>query len=267
MRGVRPEAGTAVSWCRSFHAARRCRQEARCNRGALTGVVADVMRGVEVQTVEAGALGIGVAPEDTRTRSRLDARLIVALGTVWLVWGSTFAGMRAAVATIPPFAMASSRFLLAGALLYGVCVLRGKARFGRDDLVSDHHRRDAAVSVQRDDGLDGAVHADQRQLAAALARADLDGRVRVLLGRRAAARDHRRRDADRHGRFGVAARAAVRRADPALPGGGLRPGGGFMGIRLGRAAPAWQARQFRAGDVAADADRRRADRHRGGLSG
>jgi drug/metabolite transporter (DMT)-like permease len=101
----------------------------------LTGVVADVMRGVEVQTVEAGALGIGVAPEDTRTRSRLDARLIVALGTVWLVWGSTFAGMRAAVATIPPFAMASSRFLLAGALLYGVCVLRGKARFGRDDLV------------------------------------------------------------------------------------------------------------------------------------
>jgi len=117
------------------HAARHRRQEARCNRSVSSGVVAEVTPVNEMQTVEAGALGIGVAPEDIRSRSRLDLRLIVALVTVWLVWGSTFAGMRAAVATIPPFAMASARFLLAGALLYGVCVLRGKARVGLDDLL------------------------------------------------------------------------------------------------------------------------------------
>ncbi len=62
-------------------------------------------------------------------------RLIVAVGAVWLLWGSTFAGMRFAVRTIPPFAMTSLRFTIAGLILYAVCALRGKARITRDDLV------------------------------------------------------------------------------------------------------------------------------------
>lgn len=45
------------------------------------------------------------------------------------------AAMRAAVETMPPFVMASSRFLLAGAILYAICVARGRARIARDDLV------------------------------------------------------------------------------------------------------------------------------------
>ena len=87
------------------------------------------------RTTEASALGIGVAPDDRRDVSRFDVRLIVAVAAVWLLWGSTFAAMRFAVTTIPPFAMASARFLLAGVILYGVCALRGKARVTRDDLV------------------------------------------------------------------------------------------------------------------------------------
>jgi len=65
----------------------------------------------------------------------VNVRLIVAVGAVWLLWGSTFAGMRFAVRTIPPFAMTSLRFTIAGLILYAVCALRGKARITRDDLV------------------------------------------------------------------------------------------------------------------------------------
>ncbi|HYZ15564.1 MAG TPA: EamA family transporter [Candidatus Acidoferrum sp.] len=60
---------------------------------------------------------------------------MVAIAAVWLLWGSTFAGMRAAVQTMPPFAMAAARFLIAGALLFALAALRGKARVTRADLV------------------------------------------------------------------------------------------------------------------------------------
>jgi drug/metabolite transporter (DMT)-like permease len=87
------------------------------------------------RAVEACAPGIGVAPEPLATGARLDLRLLLALAAVWVLWGSTFAAMRFAVASVPPFVMASSRFLLAGAILYAFCALRGKARPTRDDLV------------------------------------------------------------------------------------------------------------------------------------
>jgi drug/metabolite transporter (DMT)-like permease len=87
------------------------------------------------RTIEASAPGIGVGPAARPAVVRFDARLIVAVGAVWLLWGSTFAAMRYTVTTIPPFVMASGRFALAGAILYAVCVLRGKARPSRADLV------------------------------------------------------------------------------------------------------------------------------------
>src|SRR5512140_719430 len=37
---------------------------------------------------------------------------------VYVIWGATYLGIRVAVETIPPFVMAGSRFLLAGAALY-----------------------------------------------------------------------------------------------------------------------------------------------------
>ncbi len=72
---------------------------------------------------------------ELRSALRVDLRLMVSVVAVWLLWGSTFAAMRYAVTTMPPFVMVSSRFLLAGALLYALCVLRGRARVSRDDLV------------------------------------------------------------------------------------------------------------------------------------
>jgi drug/metabolite transporter (DMT)-like permease len=43
--------------------------------------------------------------------------LLGAFATVYLVWGSTFLGIRVAVETLPPLSMAAFRFLLSGAIL------------------------------------------------------------------------------------------------------------------------------------------------------
>jgi drug/metabolite transporter (DMT)-like permease len=53
------------------------------------------------------------------------ARIWAALATVYVVWGSTYLGIDLAVRTIPPFLMASVRFLIAGALLYAWAIRRG----------------------------------------------------------------------------------------------------------------------------------------------
>ncbi len=53
--------------------------------------------------------------------------LILGFATIYLVWGSTYLGIRVAVETMPPFLMASVRFLLAGSLLLGFLKLRGTA--------------------------------------------------------------------------------------------------------------------------------------------
>jgi drug/metabolite transporter (DMT)-like permease len=59
--------------------------------------------------------------------ARSHPRLLVAaaLGTVYLVWGSTYLGIRIAIETLPPFLMASVRFLIAGVLLYSYAIRRG----------------------------------------------------------------------------------------------------------------------------------------------
>lgn len=53
--------------------------------------------------------------------------LILAFATIYLVWGSTYLGIRIAVETMPPFLMAAVRFLLAGGLLFAFLKLRGAA--------------------------------------------------------------------------------------------------------------------------------------------
>ena len=44
---------------------------------------------------------------------------------VYVVWGSTYLAIRVAVETIPPFLMASARFLIGGGVLYLVAAPRG----------------------------------------------------------------------------------------------------------------------------------------------
>lgn len=61
-------------------------------------------------------------------RAALDPRLIAALAAVFLIWSSTYLALGVAVEDMPPFAMATMRFLAAGTILYAIARRRGAAR-------------------------------------------------------------------------------------------------------------------------------------------
>jgi drug/metabolite transporter (DMT)-like permease len=50
---------------------------------------------------------------------------VLAFATIYLIWGSTYLGIRIAVRTLPPLLMAGCRFLLAGGALYAILRARG----------------------------------------------------------------------------------------------------------------------------------------------
>ena len=51
--------------------------------------------------------------------------LLLAFAAIYLIWGSTYLGIRVAVESMPPFLMAAARFLLGGAILLAFLKLRG----------------------------------------------------------------------------------------------------------------------------------------------
>ena len=51
----------------------------------------------------------------------------IALAVVYVVWGSTYLGIKIVVETMPPLLAGGSRFLVAGALLAAVLAVRGKS--------------------------------------------------------------------------------------------------------------------------------------------
>lgn len=59
--------------------------------------------------------------------SRRPVQIALALGTIYLIWGSTYLGIRFAIETLPPYLMSGTRFILAGTLLYGWSRWRGAA--------------------------------------------------------------------------------------------------------------------------------------------
>jgi drug/metabolite transporter (DMT)-like permease len=63
--------------------------------------------------------------------ARPDARIWLALATVYLLWGSTYLGIKYAIDTIPPFLMGSVRFLVAGGVLYALAIRTGDFRADR----------------------------------------------------------------------------------------------------------------------------------------
>src|ERR1700719_3225024 len=46
--------------------------------------------------------------------------IIAAFAALYLIWGSTYLGIRFAIETIPPFLMAGTRFFLAGLIMYAI---------------------------------------------------------------------------------------------------------------------------------------------------
>src|SRR3954449_13498893 len=58
---------------------------------------------------------------------RSPVAVALALGTIYVVWGSTYLAIRVTDRTLPPLLMSSVRFLIAGTALYGL-MARGRAR-------------------------------------------------------------------------------------------------------------------------------------------
>jgi len=59
------------------------------------------------------------------TASPRAASVWLALLALYFVWGSTYLAIRVAVETLPPFLMAGTRFVVAGAVLYAFAIRRG----------------------------------------------------------------------------------------------------------------------------------------------
>jgi drug/metabolite transporter (DMT)-like permease len=53
------------------------------------------------------------------------AQVIIAFAALYVIWGSTFLGIRFAIETIPPFLMAGARFVLAGVIMYAIAWSQG----------------------------------------------------------------------------------------------------------------------------------------------
>jgi drug/metabolite transporter (DMT)-like permease len=56
--------------------------------------------------------------------------VIIAFAALYLIWGSTYLGIRFAIETIPPFLMAGARFVLAGVIMYAIAWSQGIERSG-----------------------------------------------------------------------------------------------------------------------------------------
>ena len=78
-------------------------------------------------------------------------KLAVALGIVYVVWGSTYLAIAVADRTLPPLLMLSVRFLIAGALLYAWSRLarRGRGRAARPAPVARGGDRRRAAARRR----------------------------------------------------------------------------------------------------------------------
>lgn len=94
----------------------------------------------EVARLDGASAGIGVAGAERAPARRDRLGVPLALLALYLVWGSTYLGMKIAIEGFPPFLMASIRYVLAGAALYAFLRARGapapsRAEWGAAALV------------------------------------------------------------------------------------------------------------------------------------
>src|SRR5687768_12973233 len=65
---------------------------------------------------------------DSRQRNAPTWLVVAAFAAVYVIWGSTYLGIRIAIDSIPPLLMSGGRFLIAGLVLYPAMRLFGAAR-------------------------------------------------------------------------------------------------------------------------------------------
>ncbi|HOA22944.1 MAG TPA: drug/metabolite exporter YedA [Aggregatilineales bacterium] len=91
-------------------------------------------------------------------------KIAAAFAAIYIIWGSTYLGIRFAIETIPPFLMAGVRFLLAGAMLYGWARVRGAPR-----PLRVHWRSAAIIGALLLLGGNGGVTWGEQHIASGLA--------------------------------------------------------------------------------------------------
>jgi drug/metabolite transporter (DMT)-like permease len=67
-----------------------------------------------------------MTPAAVAKRNR--TRILLAFAAVYVVWGSTYLFIKWAIATIPPFFLGGTRFIVAGSILYAIARYRGAAK-------------------------------------------------------------------------------------------------------------------------------------------
>jgi drug/metabolite transporter (DMT)-like permease len=65
----------------------------------------------------------------TGTMAERKSRLLIiaAFAAVYLIWGSTYLGIKYAIETIPPFLMTGSRYFIAGVILFAIAIWKGSS--------------------------------------------------------------------------------------------------------------------------------------------
>ena len=61
----------------------------------------------------------------TAGAAQLRTRILIAFACVYFFWGSTYVAIRFGVEVLPPFVLASTRFLISGPLMFALCAWRG----------------------------------------------------------------------------------------------------------------------------------------------
>ena len=54
--------------------------------------------------------------------------VIAAFAALYLIWGSTYLGIRFAIGSIPPLLLAGTRFFLAGLIMFAIARWQGEPR-------------------------------------------------------------------------------------------------------------------------------------------
>src|ERR1043166_1758028 len=63
-------------------------------------------------------------------------RIMIAFAALYIIWGSTYLGIRFAIETIPPFLMAGTRFLAARLIMFAIAGIQGPLRSTPGDLTT-----------------------------------------------------------------------------------------------------------------------------------
>ncbi len=72
----------------------------------------------------------------TETGTENKFRILLAFAAIYIVWGTTYLTVKIGLETIPPFAMASMRYFIAGILLLVYCSIKKESVFAADRIMN-----------------------------------------------------------------------------------------------------------------------------------